>query len=422
MAERPRRLGMVATLLAGAAIVSPFAAPAQTSNTGGRSHAASAQGKAGGKAGGDMGAEPIRDYPKLTVDTLANLEFSGLAASSGPSRGPQPYLRFDTTLALDTSPDLTFYGLFQFKARQPRPADDPNRDLFINQGAGRRVGGKFKELYVRYQTWRVGKFVQNFGRTYVLLPGPFAADFVEEPDQGYEPSEMIGVEKLHVFGSERYGWQQLTVSAFMVDRTFLHRSLPYDEGQIHYKDGGIGNTHLPTNVMVTYDVLNMPVGHGAQASFQASAIRWGKSYRDERGEFWTTLGGDIAIPLSGSVRSTLQRRYSQLHFYVEGARRANFQGTIGRDRNYVSESAELLTGPWVTDLTATQRWTTDPVMPTQRDSIYTATLGYNFPSQSLVSLSVARERVGDRAGVYAGLRLTQTLTTCSRCQTRGRAY
>ncbi len=61
-------------------------------------------------------------------------------------------------------------------------------------------------------------------------------------------------------------------------------------------------------------------------------------------------------------------------------------------------------------------------MPTQRDSIYTATLGYNFPSQSLVSLSVARERVGDRAGVYAGLRLTQTLTTCSRCQTRGRAY
>ena len=237
-----------------------------------------------------------------------------------------------------------------------------------------------------------------------------------------EPSEMIGVEKLHVFGNERYGWQQITVSAFLVDRTFLHRSFPFDEGQIRYKERGVGNTHLPENVMVTYHVLNMPVGHGAQASFQASAIRWAKSYRDERGEFWTTLGGDIAIPLSGSVRSTLQRRYSQLHFYVEAARRANFEGTVGRARNYVSGSAELLRGPWVTDLTATWRSTTEAVMPTQEDTIYTGTLGYNLPSQSLVSLSVARERVGDRAGVYAGLRLTQTLTTCSRCQTRGRAY
>ena len=54
--------------------------------------------------------------------------------------------------------------------------------------------------------------MQNFGRAYLLLPGPFAADFVEEPDQGYEPSEMLGVEKLHVFKSEKYGWQQLTVA------------------------------------------------------------------------------------------------------------------------------------------------------------------------------------------------------------------
>lgn len=380
------------------------------------------KGSDGSSHGGmDMGAEPVKSYPKFTFDTLANFEFSGLAADAGPNRGPQPYLRFDSTFVVDTSDQLTFYGLFQFKAREPRPADDPNKDLFVNQGAGRKLGGKMKELYVRYGTWRVGKFVQNFGRAYVLLPGPFSADFIEEPDQGYEPSEMLGVEKLHVFGSEKYGWQQLSVSAFMVDRSPLHRSFPYDEGQIHYKDGGVGNTHLPTNVSVTYDVLNMPVGRGAQATFQASAIRWGRTYGVPRGEFWTTLGGDIAIPLGNTVRRTLQRRYTQMHFYVEGARRANYLGMPGSDRNYVTEAADYMQGPWQFDLSATQRWTTDPVKPTQQDRIYTGTFGRNFASQSLVLFSVARERVAERAGVYAGFRLVQTLTTCARCAS-GPAY
>ena len=403
-----------------------FGAPAASAQSSGTTNGNTLQaGKVkGGDTGAsamDMGAEPVNSYPKITLDTLANFEFSGMAADDGPSRGPQPYLRFDTTVSVATSDALNFYGLFQFKARAPRPADDPNQDLFVNQGAGRKVGGKFKELYVRYDTWRIGKFVQNFGRAYVLLPGPFSADFIEEPDQGYEPSEMLGVEKLHVFGSERYGWQQLSVSAFMVDRSPLHRSFPYDEGQIHYRDGGVGNTHLPTNVMVTYDVLNMPVGQGAQATFQASAIRWGRTYGVPRGEFWTTLGGDISIPLGNTVRQTLQRRYRELHFYVEGARRANFRGAPGSDRTYVTEAADYLAGQWRLDLSATQRWTTDPLLPIQRDRIYTATVGHNFATQSLMLLSVARERVADRAGVYAGIRLVQTLTTCSRCAA-GAAY
>ena len=366
--------------------------------------------------------DPVGNWPRFSLQTIANLEFSGFHASDGPSRHPQPYLRFDSTALLEVNDKLSFDGLFQFKARQPRPASDPNKDLFINQGAGRRVGGKFKELYARYQTWRVGKFVQNFGRSYFLLPGPFAADFVEEPDEGYEPSEMIGAEKIHVFDGDRFGWQQLTVSALMVDRTFLHRSFPYDEGQIRYRDGGIGNTKYPTNVMVTYDVINAPLGRGAQLSLQASAIRWSKSFGAEKREFWTTAGADVAIPLAGSVGDTLAGRYSQLHLYVEAAHRSHFKGLAGAGRTYLSGSAELLQGRWQFDLTTTRRWTTDPVQPLRRDRLYTGTIGYNFPSLSLLMLSVADERVGDRHGLYAGVRLQQTLTTCSRCFTRGRAY
>lgn len=400
-------------------------APASAQGKGGAGGAAGAGSASTGGAGtgAGMGGDLIGNWPRFTLQTLANLEVSSLSASNGPSRSVQPYLRFDTVALLDVNDKLSFDGLFQFKARQPRPADDPNRDLFINQGAGRRVGGKFKELYARYDTWRVGKFVQDFGRAYALLPGPFDADFVEEPDEGYEPSEMIGVEKLHVFKSEQAGWQQLSVSAFMADRTFLHRSLPYDEGQIRYRDGGIGNTKWPENLMVTYDVLNAPVGHRGQLSFQAGAIRWGRSYNAEAREFWTTVGANIAIPLgAGSVADTLGNRYAQLRVYIEGAHRNNFKGVASADRRYLSGSGQLLLGKFQLDLTTTQRWTTDPVLPLRKDELYTGTIGYAFPTQSVALLSIASEKVGDRHGVYAGIRLVQTITTCSRCFVHGGAY
>ena len=373
----------------------------------------------------DAVAEPMAEvggWPKISFDTLGNLEYAGLGADSGPGRGPDVKLRFDSTLLVEFSDALSLDGLFQFKPREPLPASDPNRDLFINQGAGREEGGKMKELYIRYGDYRIGKFVQDFGRAYALAPGPFAADLVEEPEEGYEPADMIGVERIHVFGDESTGWRQISLSAFMVDRTFLHESFPFNEGLIHLKDGGVGNTRWPENLMATYDVLNMPVGHWAHMSYQASVIRWGRTYGAERGEWWTTTGADLSIPLQGSVADTLRGSYSQLHLYLELARRDNFNGVAGRARTYLTASAEYMRGPWVFDLTTTQRWTHDRVEPLQKDALYTASFGYTLPSATVAALSVAREQVGDRRGVYAGLRLTQTFTLCSRCLAKGQFF
>ncbi len=421
---RIEAVAALATLL----VLAPCAALAQaggsSSGQGGQS-AKSSDSSSGGKdqGGGEEHAEGIGDYPKLTFDTLFNLELSGLSPSNGgPGRGPTPYVRFDSTALLDISDSLSVDGLFQYKARKPRPDDDPNKDLFINQGADRQTGGKMKELYVRYDVWRFGKFVPDFGRAYNLLPGPFSADLIEEPEEGYEPSDMMGVEWLHVFKDESQGWRQLTLTAFMVDRTFLHRSFPYDEGMVHYKDGGVGNTRLPENLMATWDVLNQPLGHGAQLTWQASVIRYGKSYGEQRGEWWSTLNGDVAIPLQGSVASTLQNRYSQIHLYAEAVRRENFNGFAGRARTWLTFSAEYLHGPWVYDLTTTQRWTTDRVDPTQTDRIYTASLGYNFERQLVATLSIAREHVANREGVYAGLRFTKTVSLFSRSLVQGSAF
>ena len=410
--------------LTGLALLMSIPAPsfAQTTSSQGSSNGA-AQGSDAGKGSAD-GADQhsTGSYPKISFETLLNGEIAGLAATQGPGRGPAASLRVDSRLLYNFSDSLLIDGLFQYKPREPRPADDPNRGLYTNQGAGRREGGKLKELYIRKGDYRVGKFVQNFGRAYFLLPGPYAADFIEESDEGYEPSEMIGVERLHVFENEDSGWRQLTVSAFMVDRTVLHRSYPYDEGRIHLHDGGIGNTRLPENVMVTYDVLNAPLSDWGQFTYQASLIRWGKPADAERGEFWSTVGGDLAIPLRGSVASTLGERYSQLRLYLEATRRDSFKGVAGRARDYLSASAEYLSGRWTLDLTTTQRWTTDRVMPLQKDAIYTTTVGYKLPQQAILSFSIADEVVGGRRGVYAGIRLTKTLTTCNRCQINGTPY
>lgn len=371
--------------------------------------------------GGDSGPQ-VGGWPKIGFDTVASLEYAGMNAPGGRNRGPDVNLRMDSTFLAEFNDTLSLDGLFQVKSRSPFDPNDPNKDLFINQGAGRREGIKTKELYVRYGDYRVGKFVQDFGRGYAYLATPFAADFIEEPEEGYEPADMIGVERLHVFDDENGGWRQLSLSAFMVDRTFLHQSWPYNEGYIHLQDGGVGNTRWPENFMLTYDTLNQPLGHWAHFTWQASAIRWGRTYQSQAGEWWTTLGGDLAIPLRGSVEDTLRGHYTQLHLYVEAARRDNFNGFTGRSRTFLSGDIQYMDGPFTLDLTTTHRWTAGAGQPFQKDTLYTASAGYTLPSQTVAAISIAQEKVADRQGVYAGIRLTQTLTTCSRCIAKGHYY
>ncbi len=413
--EPVARLRSLLIALAGAGLASTACVQALAAPAGGAPSAQAAREPMNGDA--DTGG-----WPKLSFDSVVSLDYAGMTSNTGPDRGPGFVVWDDSTLLLEFNDALSLDGLFQFKPRAPLADTNPNKDLFINRGLNRKEGGKMKELYFRYGDWRLGKFVQDFGRGYALLPGPWAADFIEEPEEGYEPSDMIGIEKIHVFDSEEEGWQQLSFAAFMVDRTFLHESFPFNEGVIHYKDGGVGNTKLPENLMVTWDVLNKPVGGWGHLTYQASVIRWGKTYGAQRGEWWTTLGGDLVVPLRKGIFDTLSGRYSQLHFMVEGARRDHFQGVGGRARNFLSASAEYMTGPWVFDVTSTRRWTTDRVMPVERDKLYSASVGYTLPSQTVISLSAAHETVGVKKGLYAGIRITQSFTLCSKCILNGEYF
>jgi hypothetical protein len=130
----------------------------------------------------------------------------------------------------------------------------------------------------------------------------------------------------------------------------------------------------------------------------------------------------LNIPISGSVAYTPGGGYSGIQLYAEAARRDNFNGVAGRARNFVTGSVKYLRGPWTMGLTSTQRWTLGGPDGRRNDAFYSASVGYTFRTATRLELSLASERVGDRDGVYAGLRLSQTITTCDRCLLGGRYY
>ena len=417
--------GLLLGALAGLLLASPALAQSQPVGSQAPVPGKSASTEAAPAASIIMPVPPaeVGGWPKVSWDNVMSVDYAHMSSNTGPDRGPGLVYWDDSTVLVEFNDNLSLSGWYQFKPRAPTP-DNANRDVFINRGLNREEGGKVKELYIRDGDWRFGKFVPDFARAFDALPGPWASDLLEEAEEGYEAADMVGVEKLHVYDDENGGWQQITFTAFMVDRTFLHESWPFNEGIVHYKDGGVGNTRLPENIMVTWDDMNRPIGDWAHLTWQASAIRYGRSYGAQTGEWWGTLNGDLSIPLGsgGSVASTLSGHYQELHIYVEAVRRQNFNGFSGRARDFLSGSISYLNGPFVLDLASTQRWTTDDVLPLQKDELYSANIGYTFQTNTTPYLSVAWEKVGDHSGLYAGVRVTQTFTILDRGIAKGMSY
>ena len=125
-ADAAAALVALLALTPAAALAQSATAQAPKSNSGNAKSGDSAKGKDGEASGGGEHEGAVGDFPKLSFDTLFNVELSGLSPRSGPGRGPTPYVRFDSTVLVDISDSLSVNGLFQYKARKPRPAEDPN--------------------------------------------------------------------------------------------------------------------------------------------------------------------------------------------------------------------------------------------------------------------------------------------------------
>jgi len=283
-----------------------------------------------------------------------------------------------------------------------------------------REGLFAEELYGQWnnQIFKVkfGKFGQNFARAWYLTPGVYGQDF----NSDYALSEDIGVEASYVFVPETFGRHQISVSDFMTDRTVFSRSLFNDRGQVHLSDGGPANTDAPKSWVFSYDAANVPIGLAA-LDYQLSYATLARGMGDTGQERRMAAGFNINAPLNRSTEETLRGHFTELRFIAEAVRLLDADGVAGQRRDYLTEAFEYVTGTWVIDASETDRWTHNSGS-TVHDSLSAVSLGKNLPSDTTVALGVARHDEGGVESWWAGLQLSQTLTTCNRCLIRSKHY
>ncbi len=283
-----------------------------------------------------------------------------------------------------------------------------------------REGLFAEELYGQWnnQIFKVkfGKFAPNFARAWYLTPGVYGQDF----NSDYALSEEIGAEASYVFVPETFGRHSISVADFMTDRSVLSRSLFNDRGQVHLSDGGPANTRAPKSWVFSYDAANVPVGKYA-LDYQVSYATLARGFGDTGQERRIAAGLNINAPVNRSVEETLRGHFSEFRFIAEAVRLLDADGVAGQKRDYVTEAFEYVRGTWVLDFAETDRWTRNPGS-TVHDRLTSASIGKALPSDTAVSLGIAQHDEGGVKSFWAGLQLSQTLTTCDRCLIRSKHY
>ena len=155
--------------------------------------------------------------------------------------------------------------------------------------------------------------------------------------------------------------------------------------------------------------------------YQLSYATLARGQGDTGQERRLSAGFNINSPINRSTEETLRGHFTELRFIAEGVRLWDADGVAGQRRDYLTVAAEYVTGTWVLDASETERWTRNPGS-TVHDSLTALSIGKNLPSDTTVALGVARHNEGGAESWWAGLQLSQTLTTCNRCLIRSRHY
>jgi len=358
-------------------------------------------------------AMDVGGWPKIGFETEVNLEYD-VFKGDRERIGSALNLQAEHQTLLEFDDNWSISNLLTLE-----PGEDPesgktkfleNHELFVEE-----LFGRWNNQLVNV---RFGKFAQNFARAWYLTPGLYGQDFVGD----YAIAETLGIDGQFDLGFPSFGLHQITVSTFMDDTTFLSESLFHDRGRLAYDDGGPGNTRGLHSFGITYDATNLPIAKNVEANYQLSFVSLGAGKGTEADEHRFAASFDVNIPLNGgTIAQTLQGRFEELRLFAEGVHFDSADGFNGHGRNYLTGATEFVHGPWVVDLTATERWSNGPGLH-DYDSLQSVALGYALPSDTTVAIGMARERAAGESGVYFGISLSQTLTICDRCLIRGRHY
>ena len=353
-------------------------------------------------------------WPKVGFETSVNLEYDSFTPAHGPS-GSALNIQAQNQILVELDKYWSVSNLMTLE-----PGDDltpgQNTVLAHHELFAEELFGRWNNQLVNV---RFGKFAQNFARAWYLTPGLYGQDFVGD----YAIAETLGVDAQFDLGLPTFGLHQISVSVFKADNSFLSGSLLHDRGQLNYADGGPGNTRGLNSFVMSYDATDVPVWSNVALDYQLSAASLGAGAGADGNERRFAAGFDLNIPLNGgTVEQTLQGRFEELRLFAEGVHFDRADGLDGHWRDYLTGSAEFQHGQWVYDLTDTERWTGQPGQHGDYDSMQSLTVGYALPSDTVVAVGLARERVGGETGLYVGVSLSQTLTICDRCLIRARHY
>jgi len=365
-----------------------------------------------GHAAGSM-AMDIGGWPKLGFETEVNLEYDFLKPDHAPAGGAlNVQAENETLLEFDDN-----WSISNLLTLEPGQNLEPGRygfledhELFVEE-----LFGRWNNQLVNV---RFGKFAQNFARAWYLTPGLYGQDFVGD----YAIAETLGLDAQFDLGFPSFGLHQITISSFMQDSTFFSESLFHDRGRLTYADGGPGNTLGLHSFSITYDATNLPIATDVEANYQLSFVSLGRGSDGQADEHRFAASFDANIPLrGGTIAQTLEGRFEELRLFAEGVHYDDADGFRGHGRNYLTGATEFVHGPWVFDLTATERWLTGPGLH-DYDSLQSIAIGYALPSDTTVAIGAGRERVAGENGFLVGISISQTLTICDRCLIRGRHY
>ena len=357
----------------------------------------------------DVGA-----WPKVGFETAVNFEYDHYAQHGSASSGAfNVQAEHQTLIEFDNH-----WSVSNLLTLEPGQDPTPGKEQFLSDHElyAEELFGRWNNELVNV---RFGKFAQNFARGWYLTPGLYGQDFAGD----YGLAETVGADAQFDLGFPSAGLHQVSISTFMVDRSFLSQSLIYNRGQVHYQDGGPANTKGLDSFVMSYDATNVPVGPHAALNYQLSAATLGGGLGADGAERRYSAGADVNVPLfGGTIGQTLHGRFNELRVFGEVVHYDRADGVNGRHRNYATGAVELVNGPWVLDLAATDRWMKDVMSPTVHDTMRTISIGYSLPSDTSVALGVSRETVDGDKGVIVGLSISQTFTLCDRCLIRGRHY
>jgi len=336
------------------------------------------------------GAIPFQINNNYTFDADGSSDYNNLSMDIEPA--------FSLSIIEPNPETLTLNVLFVIQqVEDPTPGQNEFfedtglfiQDLNIVYGDGR---------------WEVmgGKFTPDFGTAWNLAPDLFGQDVPSD----YEFDEQIGFGGSYVFGTGRWGFHQLTGSAFFQDNSPLSESLFTNRGRNTTSDGGPGNTGDPQSFAIAYDAEALPIFPDLGiVDTQLAFIRRARGEGDDSSEKGYAASASLSFPLSNDIESTLADGYSELNPFFEVAYFDDYDGVGGQDRYYLTAALDYVLGPWDFGTAYTLTITDAPGLSTEHDHIFSLQAGYTFLNGFQVEAGWNIQDTGGESSQTVGLQL-----------------